>query len=920
MRRCIILIGLLAGMAAILCPVQAEPAAAGNKALTETKRLVDAPGERVSVLDNGLTVILRVHRTAPVVCVQMYCRTGSIYEQEYLGAGMSHLFEHLLHGGATTGRSEEDSRRILDDIGGNTNAYTSYDQTCYFINTGREHLATAIDLLGDWITRPTFPQEAFDREWGVVQRELERDVDDPGRQLNYLTMETLYQQHPARFPIIGYQPVVQTLKKEDIVGYYHRMYVPDNIVVAIVGDIELDAALGLVEQQFSSFKRQRVPEVVLPEEPPMATPRFASRKMAVQSAVLRLAWPSIRLTDPDLYALDVLSYVLTQGDSSRLMRAIRDKGLVFTIDSYSYTPEWGPGMFAITSRLDPDKLDEAKAAILEQIADLQANLVSTGELDKAKRQKAAEHVFASQTAESVAAMVANDYLSTADIHFSQAYVDGIQKVTPEQIRTMARKYLVPSHLATISILPEDTKTSSSQLAEAASPEPVKKIVLDNGLRCLIRRDPTTPLVAIQAFTLGGVVFEDEQTNGYSRLASMLVTRGTEKRTAREIAEFFDSRGGTFDASSGNNTVLFQAEVLKADFAEAMDVVADVMLHPAFPQDEFKIQQARLLDAISRINETWRTELFSYFKKRFYGASPYRFDDLGSAKAVAAATRDQVSAFYRKAMTAPDTVVCIFGDVDATEAEALVRRLFAGMPKEQRAVETTAASPPPDEPVLYIKRKSPQRKAAGIVLGYRGMLLTNAEDRIGTAVLDTIISGYRYPTGWLHEALRGGDRNFVYEVHAINQPGLLPGVFLAYAACQPDKVSEVYRIMQEQMAKAREGKFTAAELERAKNIIVTTDLMENQTNSDRATQCGLDELYGLGFDFQERFTTAVQKVTLDEVKRMAQKYLTQPIVAVVTPAPDQVDIGVKPAAIDADEPSATGGAGPSAAGAAGGGGS
>jgi zinc protease len=265
--------------------------------LTEDRRLVDAYDERVSILSNGLTVILKVHRAAPVVSVRMYCQTGSLYEQEYLGCGMSHLFEHLLHATTTTTRTEEESRLILDQIGGNTNAFTSYDVTCYYINTGREHLTTAVGLLGDWLTHPTWPQQSFEREWGVVQRELERDADNPARQLFQLTMETMYRVHPARFPIIGYKPVVQTLKKEDIVGYHARMYVPDRMQVCIVGDIDLDETLAVVAKEFPGFARRPVPNITLPAEPEMVSPRFASKRMKVEAALLNLAWPTIPL-DP----------------------------------------------------------------------------------------------------------------------------------------------------------------------------------------------------------------------------------------------------------------------------------------------------------------------------------------------------------------------------------------------------------------------------------------------------------------------------------------------------------------------------------------------------------------------------------------------------------------------------------------------
>lgn len=874
--------------------------ALGDDILTEYKRLVDTSNERVSVLSNGLTVILKVHRTAPVVSVRMYCRTGSIYEQEYLGAGMSHLFEHLLHGGETTTRSEEESGRILDEIGGNTNAYTSLAVTCYYINAMNEHVGEGIDLLGEWLTNPTFPENAFTREREVVQRELERDIDNPDRQLWYLTQETMFPGHPARFPVIGHQAIVQKLSNEDITGYYRRMYVPDNIVISIAGDMDLDTVMFVIQLKFASFERKRVPTITLPEVPERTTPVTVTKRMKVESAILKLAWPSIPLRHPDLYALDVLSYILTQGESSRLVRTVRDAGLTFSIDSSSWTPEWGRGVFSITARLAPDKLEQARSAVLQQIDFLRDELVAPEELRQAQRQKAAEHVFGMQTAEDIAERMALDYISTGDVHFSRAYVEQIQRVTTDQVRQMVRKYLDPQRLATILVVPEQAPIGLATPATAGEPEPVRMIELDNGLRCLIRHDPSTPLVAIQAFSVGGVYVEDEKTNGLSRLVATLASRGTASRSADQIARFFDSRGGSLVGASGNNTIYFKSEVLKQDFAEALRVFADVVIRPTFPEEELETYRPRLLDAIRRVDEKWSSELFAYFQKNFYTSSPYRLQAVGSEEVVASATHKEVMDFHRSHVTGANTVLAIFGDVNVREATSLVHAYFSIMPKgEKTEVEV------PDEPALatdklLIKQKSADRRTTGVAIGFHGTTLTDTEDAASLAVLDTIISGYSYPTGWLHDSLRGGDRSYVYVVHAMNRPGISPGCFMIYAACEPDKVSEVYGIITEQLDKARDGQFNQAELRRAKSIIKTTESMTRQANSDLAMQAALDELYGLGYNYRRQFIANVESVTLADVGRMAAKYFTTPVVTVVTPAPDAVNIGVEPLRIDSDE--------------------
>jgi len=866
--------------------------------LDENHRLIERPGEIVSVLSNGLTVIAKEHRTAPVVSVRLYVKTGSIYEGKYLGAGMSHLFEHLLHGGTTTNRTEDQSKRILEELGGNSNAGTSLWDTTYYINTGREGLARAVDLLADWITHPTFPDAEFKREWGVVQRELERDLGDPQHQLWQIMMETLYDQHPARFPVIGYQPIVQRLTKDQIVDYWRERYVPDNTVVAVAGDADAEEMVRLVRKSFAHFARRECPEVVLPEQPPLVTPRRVVKrmKMSAGTALMQLCWPSIRLTDPDLYALDVLSYVLTNGESSRMVQSVvRERQLAYALESFSWTPHWGKGLFAVTVTSAPDRVVACRQAILDQIKAVRSDLITPEELAKAKQQKAAEHIFGQQTAESVASNLAADFISTGDPHFSDAYVTNIGKVTVEQVREVARKYLDPEISATIIVMPE-APTTQVATAPADRPGPIKKVVLENGLRVLLRRDPAVPMVSMQVFVAGGLLTETQADNGISSMAAELSLRGTATRSAEQIAGFFDSRGGSINAQGGNNTIYFTAEVLKQDFADALEVLADVVLNPAFPPLELDRLRPRVLNAIDRLNDQWRSELQVYFRKRFFSRSPYRFMPIGQDLSVRAITPQTLKAWHSRWVKAGSTVVAVFGDIDPTEAERLVRTRFGRLPAGEPPTLHTSDESPITTDTLFVKR-SKQPAVAGIWMAYRGTRYGDAANRYALDVLDCIMSGSYMPGGWLHHELREGNRDLVYEVHGMNFVGLAPGYFAAYAGCQPQRVGDVYRIMRQQFEKAMNGQITPEELERAKGILITTEHMQNRTISQMAMRVALDELYGVGYEAYEKYEEKVRAVTLDDVKRVAREFLNRAIITVVTPSPDQLDIGFKPAAVD-----------------------
>ena len=856
--------------------------------------LVDRPDERVAVLSNGMRIVLKQYKVGPIVAVRMYVRTGSIYEDPYLGAGLSHLFEHLLAGGSTTTRSEEQSRLLLLKIGGDSNAYTTYDHTCYYINTAGRYLDTAVDLLSDWITRPAFPDGEFQRELGVVQRELERSLDDPETQLHQMTMKILFQDHPAQFPVIGYKQDIQTLTKADVVNYWRERYIPDSVIVSICGDIDLDQAQATVLKYFADFTRRPLNLVTLPEAPKIVSPRGAAKKMEVNAAVLNMGWPSIKLTDPDLYAMDLASFILTAGPSARLTSdLVYRQRLAVAVEASSWTPEWARGVFEVQVRCPPANLVKIRQAVLEAVAQLADKPVSKEELDKAKRQKTAEYVQNLQKVDTLGGMMAMDLMSTGDAHFSASYVDQIQKVTAEDIQRAARRYLRTDSLVSTLVAPRQADLSEWQQATATKalgqPGPIKMVKLDNGLRVLLQRNPATPTVSIQFYGLGGLLAETPRNNGISNLAAEASLRGTTTRSGDQIADFFDSIGASVDAAAGSNTFYYKAEVLMENLPAALPVFADVILSPSFSPDAVEEVRKPILDRIRAIDENWRSELFQYVRRKYFGEHPYAMDPMGRIESVSSLTSDDLRKFHDAYLAGPSCILAIFGDIDEAQVEQQVRQLFAKLPSTK--APALASSQPKDASPgkLFIKAKSPDRQVAGVSVAYPSVGFTDVKDRFAMTVLDTIVSGYQLPSGWLHEALRGGTNKYVYEVHAINWTGLTGGFFPIYAGTQPEQVSKVISIVRSLMTKARDGKFEAEELQRAKGVILTTELLDRQTNAARAAVAALDELYGLGYAFSDKLPDLMESVHMEDVQAVGKKFLENPVIVVVTPDPKSVEV-------------------------------
>ncbi len=889
---------ILCIFAAVLPAVAAraadEPAAAPATAPATgpakvVQRTVTEGDVTVAGLDNGLTVIVKPMRLAPVVCVRAYVRAGGMYEREFLGCGISHLCEHLVAKGAVSepyaphGGAMGSTRSIVSDIGGQSNASTSLAWTQYYISAGAGKAMDCIDLVAGWMAKAEITEQDFQREHGVVQRELELGKDEPRRQMWYAHAKDVFATHPASVPVIGYAAPLSKLTVEDVRTYHRRMYVPNNMVFVIVGDVNVEKALDRTCQAFAGFPAGRRPILTLPEAPELpGIVRTVRPHRGIEEVLAEISFPSIPLLHEDLYALDVLSTILGTGEASRLVSDVRrEKRLVTSISTSSWTPAWGRGIFNVSYRAEPEKADAAEAAVLDGLRAVAADGVTADELARAKRQMVARFVYSQQSVESVASMLGTDMLTTGDVGFSRNYTERVQAVTTEQVHAVAEKYLTFDRYAVTRLVPAESHRAAGAAETETKQASGRMITLDNGLRVVLHATDAVELVSMAFVAEGGVLVETPETNGLGSLMTALATKGTPEMSAEQIAAFFAAAGGSLTGSAGNNSLYWQASVLDDRFDKALGILADVIQRPTFPEKELEILRPSQLAAIDRVDENWQGELNKAFRERFFKDAPYAMLPVGRREVVADATAEQLAAFHKRALRAGDCVLAIYGHFDADATAERVRKLFGDLPAGKIELPEPAAREVPADGERHVVET--EKKVAGVIVAAPGMKASNIEDRFAITVLDTIISGYRLPAGWLHTELRG--KRLVYVVHAYNWWGLAPGAFMVYAAGQPAEADRIVGIIHKNLRKAAGYTPTQAEVDRAVNTILTAELLGNQSMSSLAMSAALDELYGFGWDFRSELEARYGAVTPADVARVGKKYLSGGYVTVIaTPEP------------------------------------
>ena len=648
----------------------------------------------------------------------------------------------------------------------------------------------------------------------------------------------------------------------------------------MAGDVNTREVLDAVAKQWEGTPRGLETFVPLPDEPEQLASREAVREMDGNTYDLVLAWPTIKLSHPDLYALDVAAYILAEGESSRLVRRLKyEQQLVLSIGSASYTPHFVKGFFALMASAQGDHWQQASDEILRGVYRLGDELVSPAELAKAKKQKAAELVFGQQTVQRAADGLGRNFLSTGDPLFEQKYVENIQRVTAEQVRDVARRYFTPGRLNRVIIAPPGGAPKPAAEDAGGGEGEIRAVRLPNGLRVLIKRHAHLPMVNIQAFVLGGSLVDTQSTAGRSRLVGAMLDKGTANRSAEQIADYFDSIGGQFSMSAGRNTIYGSATTLRDDFPPAAALFAECFTRPSFPEAEFAKVKTLALGAIARRADSPQSEIFELFYDALPAGSPYHLNQGGKTETVERLTAKDLRAYHAKYFVPNNMLVTVFGDVDPEAALGLVKRHFGGL------------KPDPDfKPIDFdrdntiekttVRHKQTGKPTAMILAAYGGTRIRNKQDYAALTLLDAIMSGYSYPGGWLHNELRG--EGLVYFIHAMQISGPAPGFFSIFSQTRPDKLDEVSERIRQNIARAKAGKISREEFRTAVQMVTSLHAQENTTITAQARQAALDDLYGLGFAYNKSFDERIEAVTLDDVIRVARKYLGNYVLVTSSP--------------------------------------
>jgi len=886
-------------------PGSADPSTGQAAGPSGTLRALSSPTIHHEVLPNGLTLLLREARLAPVASLQFWAGVGAADERPG-EEGLAHFHEHMLFKG-TTRRGVGEVAGEVEGAGGRINAYTSFDTTVYYATLPSEAIPVGIDVLSDALRHSRFDADEVRREREVVLEEIRRSEDSPVHVLGDAMFRELYHVHPYRRPILGPAENVGGFERDRVMAFFRRWYTPANLTVVAAGDFEA-AELAARLRDVLCEGEGGEPRPARPMEPAQEGLRTRVLTRPFERVRLELAWRTCAFAHEDATLLELLSFILGDSESSRLVQRVKEgAGLVDRIDASSYTP-LDPGLFSVHVEVDEERCLRAVEAVAAEVERLRREPVRREELERARTNYLATQHYERESVSGLASKHGSFHVLGGDWRSEERYFETIRGLRAEQLLEVAERYLDPEQLVAAVLWPEDSApVSHEQIAgaidrgvsrtvralatprrteapHAPAPRPeisheiIPEIIhyeLEGGTRLYVAPRPDVPVVAGRAAFRGGLLADRPETAGLSSFLASMWLRGTRSHSTADFARAVENLASDVDGFSGRSSLGLTFDTTCDALEPCLDLFAEVLLEPAFDPDEVERERRETLASIERRADRLGQRSFLLFGETLFERHPYRLPLAGHAESVARFDAEQLAAHHARLVRAGGLSLAVAGDVDP---DALARGLsarLADLPAGPGDFELPDDEPTPSAP--RSAEQSADRAQAHLVVGFRGLRVDDP-DRPALDLITQLLAGQG---GRLFLDLRDR-RSLAYSVNAVNVEGLAPGFVAVYIATAPDKLDEARAGLLEHLQRLVDDVPSEEELLRAQRYLTGSFAIEQQRSSNHAAHMALDALYGLGADASLRYAESLRAVSGKDVLRVARRIvrLDAPVEALI----------------------------------------
>jgi zinc protease len=841
-----------------------------------------APPTIRAVLPNGLTVLVRRDRSAPVVAVVTYVKAG-YFDETDAQVGIAHVLEHMYFKGTPTRGVGEIAKETMAS-GGYLNAHTIYDHTSYYTVLPAGKLAEGLAIQSDAYANSLIDAGELARELEVIIQEARRKTDAPSALAAESLYALLHDRHRIRRWRIGEPDRLREFTRDDVLGFYRTYYHPGNTILTIVGDIDPDATVSLVESYYGALPDQPIARDRGPVEHGEPGLRYREWSGDIAQAQLLLGWRTGGTLDPDTPLLDIAAAALGGGRASRLYRAVRERQLASSVSAYNYTPT-DVGVFVVHAETPRGKTRDAARAAW---AELQAEF-TPAEIERAQRLFEAQWARRTESMEGQANHLA-EWEALGDWQLGEQYLARVLSATADDVTAALRRRIDPSQTSALVHRPNDAPEVGDLFAALRTdlPAPVQapeRVPGDaaparatlafeyeiagvrvyrtpSGVPILVRRKAGAAMTHLGAYAFGGARNEPSELAGLTTLVARSAIKGTTTLTAAEIAARAEFLGGTVSASVGSENFGWSMSVPARGAESALALLADVVQRPAFPESALETERSLVLADLAALrDDMYRYPVRLATAAAFAGHS-YGIGTLGTDASVRGINAAAVREWHTAQVLAGPTVIAIVGEFDPDEVAAVAAAEFGAL---RASVPVPIAAPGwPAGPRQEIESRDKAQTA--LAMAFPGPARGDSE-RFAAHLIATMASGLG---GRFFDALRE-KRSLAYTVHAFATERLLAGMFIAYIATSPTREDEARTGLLAEFGKLRDALVGADELARAQTYTIGAHAIRQQSGASVLADVIDAWQFGRGLDEIDEFEARVLAVTPAQIQAVAQRY-------------------------------------------------
>lgn len=840
----------------------------------------------ICTLKNNLKTLFIHSPGSTAATVQIWFRAGSALEKDD-HMGIAHFLEHMFFKGTATRPGAKIAHEV-ETFGGEINAFTSFDYTCYYINTPSSKLSHSINILLDMVANPEFKQDDLVPERGVVFEEYRRSIDSPS-QFAFSKLQASAFEGSYGHPILGSEETIKNFSREQLHFFRNSFYNLSNTLLIVSGDMTN-------KEEFI----RTIENYKLPEGPEGSFPEFHLKNHAtvdihqkeVGMATLTMVIPAPYYLTHDGASEDLAMNCLGFGESSRLYSALVLEKTLANVASASTMFMAKGGAHFIRLVFPHKNMNEVLAKFMSVINEAVSKGVKVDEVTKIKNQYLSSKIYEMESIESFAFSLGHSYAQSGDIKCEEEFIEKIKSTSPHAVNKSLKEIFSKNIHLGLQIPKEASMADSkkniakfqknletlkksllqSKKAEKFKTEKSKKdkqvqlLRIKPGVSFIYRQNKMTPTFVLQAYLRGGLTEETQKTNGVYHLLGSMLTKGHNKISYEKIKLTLEEKSSSVNGFSGKNAYGVLMHGLSENIKDLFPHFSGALIHPDMPNKYLNHEKQLAFRALTNQKEDPVKQCFKEVQHLFFGSHPYALNSLGSTTSLKSISQKNLLDLHKKNLKTKEIIITYCGDSELDDILEILKPLFDSLParKTQKVEFKKYKSTIGEERFIPFNREQTQI-FYGIPCGKMG-----APENLYLKMLTSHLSGQ---SSELFVEVR--DRQgLCYSAQPVHFAALEGGYFGIYMASGHDKVPAAIAAIKDLIGKIRDHGLKEEDFNRIKTMIEGQNLINVQTNEDFASIYSVPVLQGQGLDYYYKVNSEIEELTYEKFQINIKKVLAQ----------------------------------------------